>query len=175
MGELIYSNQQGLQRSLNKEFIRLYSIIQNTYHKHGSSDQCSKILKQFAEYFYRQTIKRKPYLTLRSQLIRDVQTRKESQKHTFFSNETISGCLYALPVSNSLSLDRLKGDINILTLDYGAIQIEQQTPHRFKRHSQRLTTGQSFIGIKNTQHDTQFYAKTNVALFLSIAFDQRGV
>ena len=169
MGELIYDNQPLLQNSLNHEFIRLYLSINNAYHKYGHSPKCSHILRQFTEYFYRQTIQKRQYKNLRSQMIKNTLMSGTSQKCELFSNEKITGYLYSLPATNVISSKNLEGNINILTIDHGAIQVEPQTTSKFTMQSQRLTLGQSAITMKATDSQTNFRAKTNVSIFLCIS------
>ena len=172
MGELIYTGQAVLQNSLNREFMRLYLAISNTCHKYGHSPKCTHILKQFAEYFYRQTIQKRPYKDLRSKMIKNTLTSGSTQKCKIFSDEKISGYLYALPAKNSISSRHLKGNINILTIDHGAIQIEPQSTNKFTMQSQRLTLGQSAIAMKVKDTQTSFRAKTNVSIFLCISCNE---
>jgi len=175
MGERIYANQPVLQNSLNHEFMRLYLSISNACNKYGHSPKCSHILKQFAAYFYRQTIQKKQYKTLRSQMIRNTLMSGTSQKCEIFSDEKINGYLYALPSKNAISSTHLTGNINMLIIDHGAIQIEKQLNHKFTMPSQRLTTGQSTISIKEKDTQTSFRAKTNVSIFLCVSCNESNI
>ncbi len=169
MGELIYTDQAVLQDSLSRDFIRLYSAISNAYYKHGYSPKYTQILKQFAEYFYRQTIQKKQYQSLRAQMIKNTLTSATSQKCGIFADEKISGYLYALPAKNVISSKNLQGNINILTIGHGAIQVEQPSTCKLNLLSQRLTLGQSAITMKANDTQTNFRAKTNVSIFLCIS------
>ena len=170
MGELIYADQPVLQNSLSNEFLRLYMAIKDAYHKHGKSSKCIQALKQFINYFYRQTIQKKQYTDLRSQLIDNVHNTGASQRCEFFSDDKITGSLYALPATDSISLKKLKGNVNILTIDHGAVQIEQDAT-KFRLLSERLTIGQSSINLKSDKQ-IRFHAKTNVAVFMCISCNQ---
>lgn len=172
MGELIYADQSVLQNSLSNEFLRLYKAIRDAYLKYGQSSKCIEALKQFVNYFYRQTIQKKQYTDLRSQLINNVNRSGTSQRCEFFSDENITGSLYALPATDSISLERLQGNVNILTMDHGAVQIEQSST-KFRLLSERLTIGQSAINIKSEDKHVRFYAKTNVAVFMCVSCNQK--
>jgi hypothetical protein len=169
MGEVAQAHQFQLQGSLNNEFMNFYLAIRKAYGKYGSSCKFVQALKQFAEYFYHQAIKVKQYRTLRSKLMRNAQTSGDSQRCELFSDGRMTGFLYALPVKNSVSTELFDGNINILTVDHGALQITQKSPIKYKHHHQRLTLGQSSICLSTADKETYFHAKTNVAVFLSIS------
>ena len=171
MGELMYAEQHLLQNSLSNEFMRLYSAVSEAYRKYGHSSKCIQALKQFANYFYQQAIQKKQYKSLRSQLINNVHTSGMAQKCELFYDDKISGCLYALPATSIISDELLKGNVNILTIDHGAMQIEQSAS-KFRMLSERLTLGQSSINIKSEDKKISFHAKTNVAVFLCISCNQ---
>ncbi|HIO92029.1 MAG TPA: hypothetical protein EYG68_04195 [Leucothrix mucor] len=169
MGEAMYADQYLLQNILNNEFMRLYLSISNTYRKHGHSSKCTRVLKQFAEYFYRQAIQKKQYQVLRSQMINNTLSSGTPQRCEIFSNEKISGCLYALPSNQSISAKLLKGNINILTVNHGAMQIENKASKKFTMPSQCLTLGQSVTAMKTKDINTHFRAKTSVTVFLCVS------
>jgi hypothetical protein len=154
---------------LNHAFINFYLAIQQSYKKHGLSSQFTHTLKQFSEYFYRQAIKVKQYRDLRSKLIKNTKTSQQSQRCELFSDGKMTGFLYALPVKSSISTELFDGNVNILTVDHGALQITQKSPIKYKLHHQRLTSGQSSICLSTEEKETYFQARTNIAVFLSIS------
>ncbi len=172
MGERRYTDQTLLQNSLSRDFMRLYVSISHAYNTYGQSHKCTLILKQFAEYFYLQTIKKKQYRDLRSLMIQNALNSGTPQKCSIFSDKKINGYLYALPAKSAISNKHLKGKINILTVGHGAIQIEPQSSCKFNRPSQRLTIGQSTIALQSKDTKTNFRAKTNVSIFLNIACNE---
>ncbi|MCK5810994.1 MAG: hypothetical protein KAH00_07880 [Cocleimonas sp.] len=171
MGDIAQANQYQLQGGLNDEFTDFYLAIRKAYGKHGVGSKFTQALKQFAEYFYYQAIRLKQYRSLRSKLMRNAQTSGDSQRCELFSDGKIAGFLYALPAKNSISSELFDGNINILTVDHGALQISKKTPIKYKLHHQRLTLGQSSINLCTPDQETYFQAKTNVTIFLSISFN----
>ncbi len=169
MGEVMHTDQYQLKNSLNNEFMSFYLSIRNAYRRHGSSGQFAQALKQFAEYFYHQITKKKQYKELRTKLMTTAQTSRDSQRYELFSDGKMTGFLYALPAKDCISTDLLDGNINILTVDHGALQIQQQTPIKYRLHHQRLTLGQSAICLNTAKRETCFQAKTSVAVFLCVS------
>jgi len=169
MGEVAQAHQYQLQGSLNNEFMRFYLAISNAYGKHGTSRQFSRSLKQFAEYFYYQATKKKQYRDLRATLMKHAQVSGDSQRCELFSDGKMTGFLYALPSKNIISSKLFDGNVNILTVDHGALQVSQKSPIKYKLHHQRLTLGQSSICLSNAKKETYFQAKTNIAMFLSVS------
>jgi hypothetical protein len=169
MGEVAQANQYQLQGSLNNAFMNFYLAIQQSYRKHGFSAQFTQALKQFSEYFYRQAIKVKQYRELRTNLINNTLASQQPQRCELFSDGKMTGFLYALPVKSSISTELFDGNVNILTVDHGALQITQKAPIKYKLHHQRLTSGQSSICLSTEKKETHFQAKTNIAVFLSIS------
>ncbi len=163
------TDQYQLKNSLNDEFMSFYLTIRNAYRKYGTSGKFTQALKQFTEYFYHQVIKKKQYKNLRSKLMQNVRVSGDSQRYELFSDGKMTGVLYALPAKNSLSTNLLDGNINILTVDHGALQIEQPAPIKYRLHHQRLTLGQSSICLNTAEKETRFQAKTRVAVFLCIS------
>jgi hypothetical protein len=171
MGEVAQANQYQLQGGLNDEFMRFYLAIRNAHSKYGVGSKFTQALRQFAEYFYHQAIRLKQYRALRSKLMRNAQTSGDSQRCELFSNGKMAGFLYALPAKDSISSEFFDGNINILTVDHGALQIKQKTPIKYKLHHLRLTLGQSSINLYTPDKKIYFQAKTNVTVFLSISFN----
>lgn len=169
MGDVAQANQYQLQGNLNDEFMHLYLAIRNAYSKYGVSDKFTQALKQFTEYFYHQAIRLKQYRSLRSKLIRNAQTSGDPQRCELFSDGKMASFIYALPVKKSISSELFDGNINVLTVDHGALQISQKSPIKYKLHHQRLTLGQSTITLSGSDQETYFQAKTHVAVFLSIS------
>ncbi|MCK5813913.1 MAG: hypothetical protein KAH03_06630 [Cocleimonas sp.] len=169
MGEVMHTDQYQLKNSLNDEFMSFYLAIRNAYRRYGSSCKFSQVLKQFSEYFYHQVAKKKQYKRLRSRLMRSAQTSRDSQRYELFSDGKMTGFLYALPAKDCISTDLLDGNISILTVDHGALQIEQKTNIQYRLHHQRLTHGQSSICLNTTNRETCFQAKTSVAVFLCVS------
>jgi len=169
MGEVMHTDQYQLKNSLNNEFMSFYLSIRNAYRKHGSSCKFAQSLKQFAEYFYHQIVKRKQYKNLRTKLMNNAQTSRDSQRYELFSDGKMTGFLYALPAKDCFSTDLSDGNINILTVDHGALQIKQQAAIKYRLHHQRLTHGQSSICVNTPDSETCFQAKTSVAVFLLIS------
>lgn len=173
MGELIYPDQRLLQSSLSLELFRLYNAICDNYKRFGASSRFIRALKQLSWSFFRHITQLKHYQNLRTQVLDDVQSKQTPVKCELFEDDKISGCLYALPASNSLLSEQLEGNVNILTIDHGAIQIENPDANsKFRFQSQRLTHGQSSVNLKDGAHDLNFKAKTNIALFLCISCNQ---
>ncbi|MCK5919227.1 MAG: hypothetical protein KAG34_12430 [Cocleimonas sp.] len=171
MGDVAQANQYQLQGSLNDEFTHFYLAIRNAYSKYGVGRKFTQALRQFAEYFYHQAIRLKQYRALRSKLMRNAQTSGDSQRCELFSDGKITGFLYALPAKKSISSELFDGNINILTVDHGALQISKKAPIKYKLHHQRLTLGQSSINLCTPKHATYFQAKTNVTVFFNISFN----
>ena len=169
MGEVMQTDQYRLKNCLNDDFMSFYLTIRNAYRKYGASGKFTQVLKQFTEYLYYQVIKKKQYKNLRSKLIKKVKISEESQRYELFSDKKMTGFLYALPAKKSLSINLLSGKINILTVDHGALQIEQPAPIKYRLHHRCLTLGQSSIYWKTEENNTCFKAKTRVAVFLYIS------
>jgi hypothetical protein len=161
-----------LRKILAEEFSNLHDTISNAHKKCGETQYCVRTIQQITSAFYQKIVWHKELRNVRKQLVRKVTKSKKSYHYCLYDNSGFKVTFHAIPAHDSISKQSFPDSLNILIADYGSLHIERTT-HGLtlnRKTIQRLSQGQSSVGIKSVQSLNELYAVTQVALFFCICY-----